>query len=228
MCILYEILLQFPICARLQVMPPYFCINASYYHIIYWNQLSGVEENFMSFLILIAPPVCSWSRSFPSLRFLSVHLEKWCVLKHGWRRSISRSQAEGHKIEQTRRHQLEQLVSWNVLKFRLPLHKPLLAHHCRYRYGSVHALQIVSPSLQHQFTQMSHFRDAHLYSRNQKKTPKTHSLKQTGFYTCLLNLHMCTPDRVRWNSHKKVYKNISLTVQTPVSGYVIRFFNETN
>lgn len=63
-----------------------------------------------------------------------------------------------------------------------PLHKPLLAHYCRYRYGSVHALQFVSPSFQHQFTQMSHVKDAHLYSRNQNKNT-THRWKQTCFHT---------------------------------------------
>lgn len=111
-----------------------------------------------------------------------MHFEKWCVFKCGSCWSISGSQAEGHMIEETRRHQLVQLISSNAVKVCLPLHKPLLSHPCRYRYGSVHALQFVSPSFQLQFTQMSDVKHAHLYSRNQNKNT-TQRWKQTCFHT---------------------------------------------
>lgn len=108
-----------------------FWIRASHDRIMYWTQLFGRG----SALMLLASVCCSsvfldlGASCFLSPKLPLVHLEKWCVLKRGWRRSISGSQAEGQKIEQTRRHQLGQVVSSNVLKVRLPLHKPLLAHH---------------------------------------------------------------------------------------------------
>lgn len=156
----------------------------------------GFSENWYHLLISVLCILDLVASCFLSARLFSVHLEKWCVLKRGWRRSISGSQVEGRKIEETRKHQLEQLASSDASKVRLHLHKPLLAHHCRYRYGSVHALQIISPSLQDQFTLTSHFRDAHLYLRKQDEHI-TLSLKQTHFHGCAFNLHLYTADRGR-------------------------------